>query len=132
MKIAFVCPASLPATQFGGIMFLCVNISKKLSSIGHNLTIYTTNLDFANNTNTFNKKLPKNEKVENFIIKRTNVWFSIFLFFVNPGMYKQMMKDEFDIIHAVGIRSFQAFIAAVVSKRKRAPKNSIHWYKKFF
>ena len=68
MKIAFVCPASLPATQFGGSMFLCVNISKKLSSIGHNLTIYTTNLDFANNTNTFNKKLPKNEKVENFII----------------------------------------------------------------
>ena len=121
MKIAFVCPASLPATQFGGIMFLCVNISKKLSSIGHNLTIYTTNLDFANNTNTFNKKLPKNEKVENFIIKRTNVWFSIFLFFVNPGMYKQMMKDKFDIIHAVGIRSFQAFIATIVSKRKKIP-----------
>ena len=121
MKIAIVCPASLPATQFGGIMFLCVNISKKLSNIGHILTIYTTNLDFANNSNTFNKKLPKNEKIENFTIKRTNVWFSIFLFFVNPGMYKQMMKDDFDIIHAVGIRSFQAFIAAIVSKRKKIP-----------
>ena len=121
MKIALVCPASLPATQFGGIMFLCVNISKKLSSIGHDLTIYTTNLDFANNSKTFNKKLPKKEKIENFTIKRTNVWFSIFLFFVNPGMYKQMMKDDFDIIHAVGIRSFQAFIAAIVSKRKKIP-----------
>ena len=121
MKIALVCPASLPATQFGGIMFLCVNISKKLSNIGHILTIYTTNLDFANNSNTFNKKLPKNEKIENFTIKRTNVWFSIFLFFVNPGMYKQMMKDDFDIIHAVGIRSFQAFIAAIVSRKKNIP-----------
>ena len=121
MKIALVCPASLPATQFGGIMFLCVNIAKKLSNIGHDLTIYTTNLDFANNSNTFNKKLPKNEKIENFHIKRTNVWFSIFLFFVNPGMYKQMMNDNFDVIHAVGIRSFQALIAAMVSKKKNVP-----------
>ena len=32
-----------------------------------------------------------------------------------------MMKDKFDIIHAVGIRSFQAFIAAIVSKRKKIP-----------
>ena len=31
MKIALTCPASLPATQFGGIMFLCVHIAKKLS-----------------------------------------------------------------------------------------------------
>jgi len=121
MKIALVCPASLPATQFGGIMFLCVNISKKLSNIGHILTIYTTNLDFANNSNTFNKKLPKKEKIENFTIKRTNVWFSVFLFFVNPGMYKQMMEDDFDVIHAVGIRSFQAFIATIVSKKKNVP-----------
>lgn len=121
MKIAIVCPASLPATQFGGIMFLCVNISKKLSNIGHILTIYTTNLDFANNSNTFNKKLPKKEKIENYTIKRTNVWFSVFLFFVNPGMYKQMMEDDFDVIHAVGIRSFQAFIATIVSKKKNVP-----------
>lgn len=121
MKIALVCPASLPATQFGGIMFLCVNISKKLSEIGHDLTIYTTNLDFANNSNTFNKKLLKKERIENFTIKRTNVWFSLFLFFVNPGIYKQMMKDDFDIIHAVGIRSFQAFMAAIVSRKKNIP-----------
>ena len=45
MKIALVCPASLPATQFGGIMFLCIHIAKKLSNDGHNLTIYTTDLE---------------------------------------------------------------------------------------
>jgi len=121
MKIALTCPASLPATQFGGIMFLCIHIAKKLSNEGHDLIIYTTDLDFANNSNTFNKKLPKEEKIENFIIKRTHVWFSSFLFFINLGMYKQMMKDDFDIIHTVGIRSFQAFISAIVSKRKKIP-----------
>ena len=93
MKIALTCPASLPATQFGGIMFLCIHIAKKLSNDGHDLTIYTTDLDFANNTSTFNKKLPREEKIDNFLIKRTHVFFSIFLFFVNFGMYKQMMND---------------------------------------
>lgn len=120
MKIALTCPASLPATQFGGIMFLCVHVAKNLSNNGHDLTIYTTDLDFAN-TIKFNKKLPKQEKVENFVIKRTHVWLSLFLYFINPGMYKQMMKDDIDIIHTVGIRSFQAFISAIVSKRKKIP-----------
>ena len=121
MKIALTCPASLPATQFGGILFLSIYIAKYLSNIGHQMTIYTSNLDFANNASTFNKKLPTQEKIENYLIKRTNVWFSTFLFFVNPGMYKQMMNDDFDIIHAIGVRSFQAFIATLVSKRKKIP-----------
>ena len=119
MKIALTCPASLPATQFGGILFLSIHIAKNLSDAGHNLTIYTSDLDFANNASTFNKKLPSKEKIENYSIKRTHVWFSTFLFFVNPGMYKQMMDDEIDIIHAIGVRSFQAFIAAIVSKQKK-------------
>jgi len=121
MKIALVCPASLPATQFGGIMFLCLHIAKKLSNDGNQVKIFTTDLDFANNTSTFNKKLPKEEKVGNFYIKRSHVWFSIFLFFVNPGMYKQMIEDDLDIIHVIGIRSFQAFIAVLISKRKKIP-----------
>jgi len=33
MKIALACPASLPATQFGGIMFLGLDIAKELSKI---------------------------------------------------------------------------------------------------
>ena len=58
MKIGIVCPASLPATQFGGILFLAVDIARELSNQNHQVTIYTTDLDFANNPNTFNKKLP--------------------------------------------------------------------------
>ena len=88
MKIALTCPASLPATQFGGIMFLCVHIAKKLSNDGHSITIYTSDLDFGNNTNTFNKDLPREEKIGKFVIKRSHVWLSTYLFFVNPGIFK--------------------------------------------
>ena len=66
MKIALVCPASLPATQFGGIMFLCVDIAKESSKLGHETVIFTTDLDFANNPKTFNKKLPRIEKFDIF------------------------------------------------------------------
>ncbi len=121
MKIALVCPASLPATQFGGILFLAVDIAREATSLGNDVVIYTTDLDFANNANTFNKNLPKEETLENFTIKRSHVWFRINLFFVNPGIYFQMMKDSPDVIHTIGIRSFQSFIAAIIAKKKKIP-----------
>ena len=121
MKIALVCPASLPATQFGGILFLAVDIAREATNLGNDAVIYTTDLDFANNANTFNKDLPKEETLENFTIKRSHVWFRIKLFFVNPGIYFQMMKDSPDIIHTIGIRSFQSFIAAIIAKKKKIP-----------
>lgn len=121
MKIALACPASLPATQFGGILFLCVDIAKELSSKGHEMIIFTTDLDFANNAKTFNKKLPRLEKINNFTIHRSHVWFALELFFVNPSMYFQMIKEKPDIIHTIGVRSFQSLIAALVAKKKKIP-----------
>lgn len=121
MKISLTCPASLPASQFGGIMFLCVHIAKNLSEQGHDITIYTTDLDFANNAKTFNRHLPRTEIINKFTINRSHVWFSIYLFFVNPGMYLQMSRQKHDIIHAIGVRSFQALIAALISKRHNVP-----------
>lgn len=121
MKIALVCPASLPATQFGGILFLCVDIARETSNENHDVTIYTTDLDFANNPKTFNKNLPRSEIIDNFKIKRSHVWLSLRLFFINPGMYFQMMKDDVDLIHTIGVRSFQSYIAALVAKKKNIP-----------
>ena len=65
MNVALVCPASLPAVQFGGILFLCVDLAKEISELGHNVTIYTTDLDFASDGTTFNKNLPRQEKIQN-------------------------------------------------------------------
>lgn len=114
-------PTSLPATQFGGILFLCLDIGKEFTSIGHDVTIYTTDLDFANNAKTFNKKLPRIEIFDKFKIKRSHVWFSVKLFYINPGMYFQISKDKPDIIHSIGIQSFQSIIAAIISKQKKIP-----------
>lgn len=121
MKVGLTCPASLPATQFGGIMFLCLDIAKELAKKNIEMIIYTTDLDFANNPKTFNKSLPRIEIIDNFKICRTHVLFSIGLFYVNPSMIFQILKDKPDIIHAIGVRSFQALIATIVSKLKKIP-----------
>ena len=121
MKIALVCPASLPATQFGGIVFLAVDLAREISEMGHNVTIYTTDLDFSNGPNKFNKKLPRIEKFEKFLINRTHVWFSLKLFFVNTSMSKEIENDKPDIIHTIGLRSFQSIIAWRVSKKLNIP-----------
>ena len=121
MKIALVCPASLPATQFGGIVFLAVDLAQEISEMGHNVTIYTTDLDFSNGPNKFNKKLPRIEKFEKFLINRTHVWFSLKLFFVNTSMSKEIENDKPDIIHTIGLRSFQSIIAWRVAKKLNIP-----------
>lgn len=121
MKIAIVCPASFPATQFGGIVFLAVDLAREISKLGHDVTIYTTDLDFSNGPNKFNKDLPRTEKIENFTINRTHSWFSVKLFFINPSIYKQILNDKPDIIHTIGLRSFQSIIAWLVSKKTDVP-----------
>jgi glycosyltransferase involved in cell wall biosynthesis len=121
MKIALVCPASLPATQFGGIVFLAVDLAREISELGHDVTIYTTDLDFSNGSNKFNKKLPRIEKFDKFKINRTHVWFALKLFFINPSMFKQLKNDKPDIIHTIGLRSFQSVIAWHTSKKLKIP-----------
>ena len=68
VKIALVCPASLPATQFGGIVFLAVDLAREISELGHDVTIFTADLDFTNGPNKFSKALPRLEKFEKFKI----------------------------------------------------------------
>ena len=121
MKVALVCPASLPATQFGGIVFLAVDLAREIAEMGHDVTIYTTDLDFSNGPNKFNKELPRLEKIKKFKINRTHVWFSFKLFFVNSSMSKQIEEDKPDVIHTIGLRSYQSIVAWRVSKKLKIP-----------
>ncbi len=121
MNIGITCPASIPATQFGGIMFLALDVASELKKIGHKVTLYTTDLDFADSKNSFNKNLSRVEEYKGIIIKRSHVYAKIKLFFINPGLYGIIKNDRPEILHAIGIRGFQSFIAALISKRCNIP-----------
>jgi len=49
------------------------------------------------------------------------VWFSLKLFFINTSMSKEIENDKPDIIHTIGLRSFQSIIAWRVSKKLNIP-----------
>ena len=102
-------------------MFLAVDLAREISELGHDVTIFTTDLDFTNGPNKFSKALPRLEKFEKFKINRTHTWFSLKLFFVNPSIYKQIKNDKPDIIHTIGLRSFQSIVAWLVSKKTNIP-----------
>ena len=36
-------------------------------------------------------------------------------------MFFQMLNDDYDVIHSIGIRSFQSLIGAIISKIKKKP-----------
>ncbi|MDA7960610.1 MAG: glycosyltransferase family 4 protein [Nitrosopumilus sp.] len=122
MKVAITCPASFPATQFGGIMFLAFNIARMARANGHEPTIYTTDLDFARaRDGLFNKALPREEERDGVLIKRSHAYARIHRFFINPGICSMIKGDKPDIIHAVGIRGFQTIAAALASRSLGVP-----------
>ena len=117
MKIAFVIPAYLPATSFGGPVSILRNIVEILKKRGHDVTIYTTN---AINSERFMNQ-PRQEYIEGALIKRYRVLFKIAGYWVTPSMFHDLMKDDLDIIHAHCARSFQLDLAAFVSKLRGKP-----------
>lgn len=121
MKIGIACPASFPATQYGGIMFLAFDIAKGAARHGHEPTIYTTDLDFSKRGSTFNKNLPRTEEYEGVRIKRAHVYARIERFFISPGIYRMIRDDCPDIIHIVSVRGFHSVVAALISKRYKIP-----------
>lgn len=117
MKIAFVIPAYIPAYSFGGPVSVLRDLVRILRIRGDEITIYTTN---AINTKMFTSLLSQ-EYIEGILVKRYRVLFKIAGYWVTPLMFKDLMKDDIDIIHVHCARSFQLDIASFVSKLRDKP-----------
>lgn len=117
MKIAFIIPAYIPALSFGGPVSVLRDLVRILRIRGYEITIYTTN---AINTKRFTSQLTQ-EYIEGILVKRYRVLFKISGYWVTPLMFKDLMKDDIDIIHVHCARSFQLDLAYLVSKLRGKP-----------
>lgn len=117
MKIAFIIPAYIPALSFGGPVSVLRDLVRILRIRGYESTIYTTN---AISTKRFTSQLSQ-EYIEGILVKRYRVLFKIAGYWVTPLMFKDLMKDDIDIIHVHCARSFQLDLASLVSKLRGKP-----------
>ena len=117
MKIAFVAPAYVPAFAFGGPVTQLQRITKALHKRGHDVAVYTTN---AISPSSF-VSLPSHEYIDGVLVKRYAVLLRVAGYWFSPSMLKDLLKDDFDVIHANCARSFQLDLASLVSRIKRVP-----------
>lgn len=112
MKILHVIPYF--TTDKGGEVNVVTNMAMELKTLGHEVTIITSDFDRANNP------VPAIQGVEVIFFKTI---FNFKLFIFTPTMKKWIREhlSEYDIIHLHGYRTYQNVIAASVSKKLKKP-----------
>lgn len=131
MKILLVQNRFYPAIG-GGEKHTCL-LSKYLAKKGHEVTVYTTTslskddvFSMALSPPFFIKpkmkaNLPKEEVIENVIVKRFDMKLRFWSFNWIPEMFKELKKtaQEFDIIHAHGYHIPSALASCYYAKKSK-------------
>jgi glycosyltransferase involved in cell wall biosynthesis len=121
MKIAIICPFFYPV--LGGMEAYTFNLCLKLKEKGHEVYVFTSNL----------KRKGKFEKDKEMIkdlpVIRINTWFKIGDFgSFWPGIFLELMKKRFDIIHVHSYRHPHTNLAHIASKLKNTKfVITTHW-----
>ena len=95
----------------GGIETVVLENAKHLVKKGHEVTVIASN---------HNKKLAKYDKYEGIKIIRVNTWFNLSAAPINPGVFFEVLKQDFDIcnLHAPNPFNNIAAVKALILKRK--------------
>jgi len=124
MKILQIISSYPPAYSYGGALYVAYNLSKKLAEIGHEITVYTTDVLDNRNRYTIIKNPEMNEGVTIYRFKNvSNLITSLFHISCAPGIILKLRKNikNFDIIHCHEFRSFEAVVMHHYSKKYNVP-----------
>lgn len=105
MKIAQVCPRFSP--YIGGVETHVAEISKRLVSKGHDVTIITTDPS---------KKLPVTETIDGATVKRFPVFAPGDAYYIAPYVISFFRNNRFDVVHVHGYHALPAFLASLSVK----------------
>jgi glycosyltransferase involved in cell wall biosynthesis len=123
MKILVV-TGTFPPRKYGGVTNVSYNISKKLSEMGHDVTVYTTDLGNYPNERLNIKKMQNEcginvhyfKNFSNYLAFKHRIFLPLRMFF---KLRKEVNK--FDIIHLHDFRSILGVMVYYYSKKHKIP-----------
>jgi glycosyltransferase involved in cell wall biosynthesis len=120
MKILHVVPTYYPAVRYGGPIVSVHELCKSTVSLGHDVTVFTTNIDGANTSNVPLEKIVELDGVK---IRYFSVPNLFRRWYWSPRMYKFLKKEikEFDFIHLHSIFLWPTSAAARVAREENKP-----------
>ena len=116
VKIAIVTPVYTKESSWGPVTVIR-NVMRILKYKGYDFVVYACKATSPNKIS----ELPSMESIEGIPVKRYKVFFHIGGYYITPTMFLDLMRNDFDIIHAHCARSFQFDLAALVSRFKKTP-----------
>lgn len=116
LRILMVTPV-YTAESAWGIVTVIKNIVKGVKSHGCIFSVYAVNAESPNKL----ADLPAQELVDGVKVRRYKPIFGVGSYQITPFMFLDLLRDNFDVIHAHGARSFQLDLAAFVSMLRNKP-----------
>ena len=119
MKILHIVPTYLPARRYGGPIHSVHGLCKKLAELGHEVHVFTTNVDGPNDSEVL-VKTPVD-------VDGVKVWYfpSTYLrrLYYSPSMGRVLNREihPFEILHLHSVFLWPTWMGAQMAKRKKIP-----------
>jgi glycogen(starch) synthase len=110
MNIAQISARALPF--MGGTETHVDEVSARLAERGHQVTVVTT--DPSN-------ELPKHEVRRGFGVRRLRAWPKNRDWYFSPGLFLEVMRGKFDVVHVQGVHTLAAPIAMLAARVSKTP-----------
>ena len=110
MRILMVSPRFLPET--GGVEMHAYQVSQRLISLGQSVTVLTSDRS---------RQLPEQESIEGIPVKRVPAWPRNRDYYFAPGVFSQLMRSDYDVLHVQSYHTLVPPIAMMAALRARKP-----------
>jgi glycosyltransferase involved in cell wall biosynthesis len=110
LRLLFVTPRYLPYT--GGTEIHTYEVARRMVQWGHAVTVLTTDP---------RRELATREESDGIMIRRVAAWPTERDYYFAPGIYAEIARGEWDIVHCQGYHTFVAPLAMVAALRHKIP-----------